>query len=91
MGLLVALAVSERILGLDPDVRKRTQALLTRLGLPTRLDVPPIECLLAAAAHDKKARAGSMGFVGLRTFGEPVWGMDVPHDEIERALEVIKA
>ncbi|MBN1630724.1 MAG: 3-dehydroquinate synthase [Thermoleophilia bacterium] len=91
LGLLVALAVSEPLLGLDPAVRKRTEALLSHLGLPTTIDVPPIESLLTAAAHDKKARAGSMGFVGLKTFGEPVWGMDVPHDEIERALEVIRA
>ena len=91
LGLLVALAVSERCLGLDPDVRNRTERLLVRLGLPTRLSLPPVDSLLAAVAHDKKAKAGSIGFVGLRALGDAVWGLDVPRAEIERSLEVIRA
>ena len=91
LGLLAALAVSERMLGLDPDVRRRTEALLLRLGLPATIALPPTDLLLASAARDKKARAGSIGFVGLTAFGNPVWGLDVPSVEIERALEVIRA
>jgi shikimate kinase / 3-dehydroquinate synthase len=90
LGLLVALAVSERLLGLDPAVRERTCALLQRMGLPTRTDLPLVDELLEAVRHDKKATAGSSGFVGLSDIGAPVWGLNVPADLFVEALEVIK-
>jgi shikimate kinase/3-dehydroquinate synthase len=90
LGLLVALAVSERALGLDPAVRERTAALLRTLGLPVALPLPAASALLAAMAHDKKATAGSTGFVGLRAVGEPVWGMNVAAPILVEALEVIR-
>jgi 3-dehydroquinate synthetase len=91
LGLLVALVVSESVLGLDREVRRRTTALLADLGLPTCLDLPPTEAIHAAAARDKKATATSSGFVGLRAPGEPVWGIDLPDGVFDQALEVIRA
>jgi shikimate kinase / 3-dehydroquinate synthase len=91
LGLLVALAISESLLDLDREVRRRTGALLADLGLPTRLDLPPTGAINAAAARDKKVSAASSGFVGLRAPGEPVWGLDLPDGLFERALEVIRA
>ncbi len=91
LGLLVSLAVSEEALGLDAIVRGRTKALLSSLGLDTTLELPTVSEIIAAAAHDKKASAGSSGFVGLRSIGEPVWGIDLPSDAFERALGVIAA
>lgn len=90
LGLLVALAVSEELLGLDPGVRQRTLSLLLALGLRTTLTLPPAEELWAAISRDKKARAGSTGFVGLRAVGEPVWGLNVSRDLYTRSLEVIR-
>jgi shikimate kinase/3-dehydroquinate synthase len=90
LGLLVALAVSEELLGLEPRVRQRTSALLLALGLRTTLTLPSAEELWEAACHDKKARAGSTGFVGLRALGEPVWGLNVSRDLYTRSLEVIR-
>jgi shikimate kinase/3-dehydroquinate synthase len=89
LGLLVALRLSEQLLGLDPSVRERTRALLAGLGLPTTLVLPPTDLLLAAAGRDKKVRAGSSGFVGLRAIGDPVWGVDVTGEQLVQALEVI--
>ncbi len=91
LGLLVALAVSERALGLDADVRERTRTLLADLGLPTTIALPPVSQIREAAAHDKKASAASSGFVGLRAIGEPVWAMDLAEAEFLEALEVIRA
>jgi 3-dehydroquinate synthase len=91
LGLLVALAVSERLLGLDPAVRQRTTALLLDLGLPVDIDLPEKEALVAAAAKDKKVSAGSAGFVGMREVGEPVWRMALPEGLFAEALEVIRA
>jgi 3-dehydroquinate synthase len=91
LGLLVALFVSERLLGLDPVLRQRTRALLQALGLPVEIGLPETGILLAAAAKDKKAVAGSAGFVGLRAMGEPVWKMALPEGLLAEALEVIRA
>ncbi len=90
LGLLVALVVSERALGLDPGVRRRTESLLEALDLPTKVGLPPIETLEAAAAKDKKVVAGSEGFVGLRAVGDPVWKMALPDGLFAEALEVIR-
>ena len=90
LGLLVSLAVSERLLGLDPRVSDRTRLLLRTLGLPTTIRLPEVHDLLSAARHDKKARAGSTGFVGLAGIGTPVWRVDLPDDVFSQALEVIR-
>lgn len=90
LGLLVSLAVSEALLGLDTSVRARTSSLLREFGLPTVASLPPAETLFVAMAHDKKATAGSTGFVGLRAMGDPVWGLDVPEGVLIEALGVIK-
>lgn len=91
LGLLVALAVSERLLGLDPEVRPRTRGLLAGLGLPVTIGLPPAEDIQAAAAKDKKVTVGSTGFVGLRALGDPVWKMALPEGLFVEALEVIRA
>lgn len=91
LGLLVALRVSERLLGLDRSVADRTTALLRHLGLPTLVDLPPIAELMAATGRDKKAVAGKTGFVGLRAPGDPQWGIDVPPEVLAEALEVIRS
>jgi shikimate kinase/3-dehydroquinate synthase len=91
LGLLVALAVSEELLGLDPGIRQRTLSLLLALGLRTAITLPSAEELWAATSRDKKARAGSTGFVGLTALGEPVWGLNVSRDLYTRSLQVIRA
>ena len=90
LGQLVALAVSERVLGLDPRVRERVRALLGELGLESSAELPAAEVLIKAAEHDKKVRSDSSGFVGLRAVGEPVWGVDVPAEVLISAVEVIR-
>ncbi|MBC7292738.1 MAG: 3-dehydroquinate synthase [Thermoleophilia bacterium] len=89
LGLIVTLTVSERLLGLAPEVRQETTALLTRLGLPVKASIPPPDVLLAAAARDKKVKAATRGFVGLRAVGHPVWGLDVPDALLHEALQTI--
>jgi 3-dehydroquinate synthase len=91
LGLLVALAVSERLLGLAPELRQRTQALLDYLGLPVSIELPPADVLKAAAAKDKKVTASSAGFVGLRALGDPVRTLTLPDGLFADALEVIRA
>jgi 3-dehydroquinate synthase len=91
LGTLAALAVSEQVLGLDPAVRRRTEELMLRLGLPTTTAVPAAGEMLRAAGLDKKVSGSGRGFVCLRAIGEPLWGVDVSDDVLVRALEVISA
>jgi shikimate kinase/3-dehydroquinate synthase len=90
LGLLVALSVSERVLGLDRAVRERTEALLAALGLETSVELPAVSLILAAAGRDKKVKSGTIGFVGLRSLGQPEWGLDVSSSTFAGALEVIR-
>ncbi len=90
LGLLVALAVSESLLGLDPSVRERTGALLRQFGLPTSVRTASAETLATATTRDKKRTAKTQGFVCLRRIGHPVWSVDVPRDVLLAALEVIR-
>ncbi len=64
LGMLAALRISERHLGLAPEWRERTKALLARQGLPTALD-PSVEtsAILAAMGRDKKADAAALNMV----------------------------
>jgi shikimate kinase / 3-dehydroquinate synthase len=91
LGILVSLAVSERLLGLDPSVRERTRALMARFALPTGLSSANVAGLLEAVSRDKKVVAGSSGYVGLRAIGDPAWGLDVPPSVLGQCLEAIRA
>ena len=91
LGILVSLAVSEQVLGLDTSVRERTRALMSRFALPTGLPSADVASVLRAVSRDKKVVAGSTGFVGLRAIGDPVWGMDLSPSVLEECLEVIRA
>jgi shikimate kinase/3-dehydroquinate synthase len=63
IGMAFAARLGRRI-GVTPDdVGERQEALLTRFGLPTRLGAISPEALLAAMAHDKKARGGQRRWV----------------------------
>ncbi|MCE5254013.1 MAG: 3-dehydroquinate synthase [Actinomycetia bacterium] len=90
LGLLVSLAVSESLLGLDRSVRERTRALLRTFGLPTSTRLRSTGELLQAIAHDKKRTALTRGFVGLRRIGDPVWSIDIPEEVLIEALESIR-
>ena len=90
LGLLVAAALSERLLGLDPEVRVRTRRLLGKLRLAASIALPPVDSLLTAASRDKKVTAGTTGFVGLAAIGAPVWGVNVPASHFAEALGVIR-
>jgi 3-dehydroquinate synthase len=89
LGLLTALELSEKLLGLDSSVQTRTRDLLAALGLPVKLALPSADALLEAASRDKKVTASSTGFVCLAALGAPVWGINVTSSEFVSALEKI--
>ena len=89
LGLMVALRLSEELLGLDKEVRARTACLLEQFGLPTSWELADLDIILAATVSDKKARAGSTNYVGLEQIGKPVTGLNPSLTLLREALEVI--
>lgn len=64
LGLLAACGAGESMGMTDTALRPRLAALLTRLGLPTRLATrPPMQEVYAAMHSDKKALAGSIRLI----------------------------
>jgi shikimate kinase/3-dehydroquinate synthase len=86
LGLRAALRLSVVHLGLDPDVVREVDAVLP--VEPARVDA---EAAWTAMAHDKKARAGRLRLVLLRAPGEPVYGVELPDDEVRGALDELVA
>jgi 3-dehydroquinate synthase len=91
LGLLAALALSERMVGLDPSLRVRTRSLLARLGLPTSYPVPAATEMRLLMERDKKASEAGAGFVGLQGLGDPLTGLDPAPRDLEGALDSIRS
>lgn len=91
LGMLAALRISERHVGLDPVWRERTRGLLERHGLPTTLD-PSVatSAILAAMGRDKKADATALNMVLLPEPGRPLIRQDPPADVVRAAIEELR-
>jgi len=75
LGMVLAMRLSERVLGCPADDTARLAAHLRASGLPTRLGEIAggridARAALAHMAHDKKARAGRPSFILARRLGE---------------------
>jgi 3-dehydroquinate synthase len=88
LGMLAALRISERHVGLDPLWRERTRVLLGRHGLPVSLD-PSVEtsAILAAMGRDKKADATALNMVLLAEPGRPLIRQNPPDEVVRAAIE----
>jgi shikimate kinase/3-dehydroquinate synthase len=83
IGLLAALRLSEA-----PDLRDECEEILSRHGLPVRLDSQvAIEDVLAALQRDKKRTAAGVGFVLLSEPGHPRPGRLVDPAKVRAAVE----
>lgn len=92
LGLLAALRVSIGHLGLDPEVRRRTERVLARHRLPTRLD-PEVAtaAILDHMSRDKKADDSSLNMVLLPRAGEPLIRQSPPADLVHAAIEELRS
>ena len=71
LGLLVALRLSERELGLDPGVREQRAAICsTRTACRVTFGGPPTDELLEHMSRDKKRRGARRNLVLLRAPGD---------------------
>ncbi|MGN6814628.1 MAG: bifunctional shikimate kinase/3-dehydroquinate synthase [Solirubrobacterales bacterium] len=83
IGLLAALRLSDA-----PALRDECEELLSRHGLPVRLDPEiAIEDVLAALQRDKKRTAAGVGFVLLSGPGEPRTGQIIDEAKVRAAVE----
>ncbi len=91
VGLLVALRLSERHVGLDPAVREEAATLLRRHGLATSFSGPDADALLRIAARDKKRRGGDANLVLLRSPGDVATHCEIPEADLVAAIEEVRA
>jgi shikimate kinase/3-dehydroquinate synthase len=83
IGLLAALRLSDA-----PALRDECEEILSRHGLPVRLDPEiAIEDVLAALQRDKKRTAAGVGFVLLSEPGKPQTGQIIDEAKVRAAVE----
>ncbi|MCC6554108.1 MAG: 3-dehydroquinate synthase [Polyangiaceae bacterium] len=86
---MVAMLRAGVALGLTPpDLAARVTALLTRLGLPVRIEDQPIPAALHLLSLDKKRRATSIRAVLLQAPGHAIVE-EIPHDRLAALLAEI--
>jgi shikimate kinase / 3-dehydroquinate synthase len=86
LGLRAALRLSVEHLGLDPAVAEDADRVLA--PKPAHAD---IERAWAALGRDKKAERGRVKLVLLEAPGKPVHGVELPEEDVRRALESLVA
>lgn len=86
-----AAGVLSRALGLvDADFVARQRACLDACGLPVSWPEIPVEDVLAAMKHDKKARGGAMKFIVASGFGAALERTDVTEAQARAALDALR-
>ncbi|MBI5666625.1 MAG: 3-dehydroquinate synthase [Chloroflexi bacterium] len=90
VGLLAAARLSYALGLADAALPRRVQDILTRIGLPTRIEGFDADAIYAAMGTDKKWQAGRSRFVLLRGVGQPVIVEDVPRERVLSVLDSLR-
>ena len=85
-GMVFAARMGQRMGVTPPPVAERVEALLTRFGLPTRLDGLSAPALLRATLWDKKARGGRVRWALLTDLGASALFDSAPESAIHETL-----
>ncbi len=91
IGLLAALRLSERELGLPVSVREQVRGLLAENDLPTSFGGPDTAELLEHIGRDKKRRGARRNLVLLRAPGDVAIETEVAEQELADAIEELRA
>jgi len=86
LGMVAEARLAERRGLADPSTTRRQKTLLRALGLPVEVATVDPEAVLAAIAHDKKARDGRVPFVLAPSIGSFRVVYDVPPDDVRAAI-----
>src|SRR5262245_33343588 len=85
-GMVCASRLAERRGLIAPELTRRQELLLVRLGLPTAPEAWPVEALLRVMRSDKKVEAGQLRFVLPTRLGEVRLFDDVKEDDMRAVL-----
>ena len=91
VGMVFAAELAEALEQAQPGLAMQHRAALTCLGAPTSHDHDALAPLLDLMRRDKKARAGVLRFVLLRSQGAPYAADDVSLQAVERAFARTRA
>lgn len=89
LGMVAEARLAERLGVADPAAARRQEALLHTLGLPVRAGALHVEAVVAAIAHDKKARNGRVPFVLAPAIGRFRVVYDVSPADVRAALATL--
>jgi 3-dehydroquinate synthase len=89
LGMCAAGALSQALGLVDTNFVERQRACFEAYELPTRWPDLPVEDVLAAMKHDKKARAGTLKFVVADSMGHVIHRTDITEDQTRDALKQI--
>jgi 3-dehydroquinate synthase len=87
IGIITALLLSQKIMGLAEDILASTVKIMKRLGLPYKTNLNP-STLVEHMKHDKKNSKGKIYFVLLSALGDPKFGVEINETEIINALNI---
>ncbi len=88
IGMVAAASLSEQLLSLPADDRRRIAALIRALGLPDRIpaNLDPEE-IRSRIARDKKKKGDTVHFVLLKKLGVPIVNGGIPENLLKKTLE----
>jgi 3-dehydroquinate synthase len=91
IGMVLAFRLSERLGYSSAADADRLTRHLESAGLPTAIadipgERPPVEAILAAMQHDKKASGGALAFVLVKGLGQAFIARDVPEEAVASVL-----
>jgi 3-dehydroquinate synthase len=89
VGLVAAARLSHALSLCDAALVTQVEDVLTRIGLPTRMEGLDAEALYAAMSTDKKWMGGKSRFVLLRGIGQPMIVEDVPKREVIGVMQAL--
>lgn len=92
IGMIAALHLSVRLVGLPQDQADTVREVITACGLPTSIpNGLPSEQILSALQRDKKFDAGSIRFVLTKELGSAFLSDKVSLDDVTGSIERLKA
>lgn len=91
LGMIAAAALAKELKMVDAAFVERQRACLDAYQLPVTIADVPLDLVLSAMKHDKKARAGVLTFVVPDAMGHVVQRKDVTEEQARRALQTLYA
>jgi len=90
LGMIAAGALSVELGLAGADFERRQRSCIEAYGLPVDWPDMPVDAVMDAMKHDKKARAGKLKFIVADRIGHVIQRTGVTEDQARRALEAVK-